>query len=206
MRILLIDNYDSFTYNLVDYFEDLKCNVIVFRNNEIPEKYFTLEGLKKIDAIVISPGPGEPQNAGDLMKFISATIELKPYLGVCLGMQAIALHFQHFVKKARLPMHGKISQMSLIDSPIFENITNPMEIGRYHSLVIEMNESIPQNLLVLGHCKGEIMAIQHQKLPIFAVQFHPESILTKDGKQFLKNWIQFVYSRINFNNLNSDQK
>ena len=187
--LVLIDNYDSFTYNLVHYFEEIGQKVKVFRNDEVQTK----EVLDiNPDYLVISPGPSTPKNSGiciDLIKENSKNKNPKPLLGVCLGHQAIAEAFGANVVQSGKPIHGKVSKISHYKSKLFKNIKNPFNATRYHSLIVE-NETLPKILEITAITDDKvIMAIQHKKLPIFGVQFHPESIATDFGHQLLKNFL-----------------
>ena len=187
--LILIDNYDSFTYNLVHYFEEIGQSVKVFRNDEISvEKVFKL----KPKFIVISPGPSSPKNSGiclDLIKKNSELPDPTPLLGVCLGHQAIAEAFGGIVIQSGKPVHGKVSKIYHEKTKLFRNINNPFNATRYHSLIVKRS-SIPENFNITATIKdGTIMAIEHSKAPIFGVQFHPESIATDSGHQLLKNFL-----------------
>lgn len=187
--LVLIDNYDSFTYNLVHYFEEIGQKVKVFRNDEVQTK----EVLDiNPDYLVISPGPSTPKNSGiciDLIKENSKNRNPKPLLGVCLGHQAIAEAFGANVIQSGKPIHGKVSKISHYKSKLFKNIKNPFNATRYHSLIVE-NKTLPKILEITAITDDKvIMAIQHKKLPIFGVQFHPESIATDFGHQLLKNFL-----------------
>ena len=187
--LILIDNYDSFTYNLVHYFEEIGQKVKVFRNDEITvEKTLNF----KPDYLVISPGPSSPQNSGiciDLIKENSKLNKPIPMLGVCLGHQAIAEAFGGIVIQSGSPIHGKVSEITHSNSKLFKNIKSPFNATRYHSLIIQ-KRSVPKILKVTAKIKdGTIMAIEHKNLPIFGVQFHPESIATEFGHQLLKNFL-----------------
>jgi len=186
--ILMIDNYDSFTYNLVQYLGEMGEKLIVYRNDKI-----TLEEIKKLkpDHIVISPGPGRPEDAGiskDLIREFAGKI---PILGVCLGHQCIGEVFGGKVVGAKRLMHGKTSLIYHNGKDIFKGIENPFEATRYHSLIVE-RESLPSCLEITAETKEkEIMGLKHKDYPIWGVQFHPESILTKEGKKILKNFVSF---------------
>jgi len=187
--LVLIDNYDSFTYNLVHYFEEIGQKVKVFRNDEVQTK----EVLDiNPDYLVISPGPSTPKNSGiciDLIKENSKNKNPKPLLGVCLGHQAIAEAFGANIIQSGKPIHGKVSKISHYKSKLFKNIKNPFNATRYHSLIVE-NKTLPKILEITAITDDKvIMAIQHKKLPIFGVQFHPESIATDFGHQLLKNFL-----------------
>ncbi|MFH1360434.1 MAG: aminodeoxychorismate/anthranilate synthase component II [Candidatus Omnitrophota bacterium] len=184
--ILVIDNYDSFTYNLVQYLGELGADLKVIRNDKI-----TLEGIKKINPqqIVISPGPGRPEGAGisvDIIKSLAAKI---PILGVCLGHQCIGYAFGGKIIRAKKLMHGKTSLIHHHQKDIFKSIKNPFEATRYHSLVVE-KKSLPKCLEITAWTKdGEIMGVRHKEYPLKGVQFHPESILTDEGKKILSNFL-----------------
>ena len=185
----MIDNYDSFTYNLVQYFGELKAELKVFRNDEL-----TIEKIKKIGpaGIVISPGPGRPEDAGvsvDIIKELSPKI---PILGVCLGHQAIGYAFGGKIVSAKKLMHGKTSPIYHNKTQLFKAIPNPFEATRYHSLVIE-KKTLPKCLELIAWTKDkEIMGVRHKTFPLWGVQFHPESILTRYGKDILKNFLSLI--------------
>lgn len=184
--ILMIDNYDSFTYNLVQYFGDLGCRVKVFRNDEISLDRISRQ---KFDSIVISPGPGRPENAGISVELIKRFEGKKPVLGVCLGHQCIGYVYGGKIIGAKKLMHGKTSLVYHNNQDIFKDVPNPFSATRYHSLVIE-KQSIPSILEITAWSDdGEIMGIKHRKYQIFGVQFHPESILTAEGKKILINFL-----------------
>jgi anthranilate synthase component 2/para-aminobenzoate synthetase component 2 len=185
--ILMIDNYDSFTYNLVQYFGELGEEIRVFRNDRISIR--DIESLLP-DRIVISPGPGTPQNAGISVDVIRHFWEKLPILGVCLGHQAIAEAFNGEVVRNNRLMHGKTSPIFHDGKTIFSGLPNPFEATRYHSLVIR-RETLPACLEISAETReGEIMGVRHRELPIEGVQFHPESILTKSGMDLLKNFLK----------------
>ena len=187
--IILIDNYDSFTYNLVHYFQEIGEKVKVYRNDEKESDFFIKEKPK---FLVISPGPSSPRNAGICLELIKKNSELKypiPTLGVCLGHQAIAEAFNSKVVQSGKPVHGKVSLIHHNSLGLFNNLKNPFKATRYHSLIIE-KESISKNLNITAKTEdGVIMGIQHVKLPFYGVQFHPESIATEHGHQIVKNFI-----------------
>jgi len=180
--ILLLDNFDSFTCNLADYFLQLGIDCEIKRNNCPLEEIIT----KDYKAIVISPGPGTPYDSGILMDIISHYHDKIPMLGICLGHQALGIYFGAKLKKAILPKHGKISSMTCQHDPIFTGLPEQFNVTRYHSLVID---ELPEYLTTLAStADGEIMAFRHNHLPIYGLQYHPEAILTEFGKEILKNW------------------
>lgn len=184
---VLIDNYDSFTYNLVQYLQELNERVVVFRNDKT-----TLKEIQKLSPqrIVISPGPSIPKNAGISLSVIKHFAGKVPILGVCLGHQCIGEAFGGKIIKAKRIMHGKTSTITHDGKTIFSNIPNPFEATRYHSLCIE-KETLPDVLEVSAVSEdGEIMGVRHRKYPLEGVQFHPESILTKHGKDILDNFLR----------------
>jgi len=185
--ILMIDNYDSFTYNLVQYLGELGAQVKVFRNDKItPDKIRAL-GPKKI---VISPGPGRPEDAGISCAVISEFAGKVPILGVCLGHQCLGYVYGGRIVGAKNLMHGKTSRIYHNQKAIFKGIANPFEATRYHSLVVE-KKSLPSCLEITAWTKeGEIMGLKHRTLPLWGVQFHPESILTGCGKEILANFLK----------------
>lgn len=185
--ILVIDNYDSFTYNLVQYLGELRQKVEVFRNDKI-----SLSEIKKLKpaSIVISPGPGRPKDAGISNDCIREFYKQYPILGVCLGHQCIAYCFGAKIIPAKKLMHGKTSLIYHHKKGLFENIPSPFEAARYHSLLVKP-DTITSNLIVTARTKdNEIMGIRHKKFPVFGVQFHPESILTACGKKILLNFVK----------------
>ncbi len=187
--ITVIDNYDSFTYNLVQYLAVLGAEIKVFRNDKV--SVVEIESMQPM-AIVISPGPCTPREAGisvDLVKKLSGTV---PILGVCLGHQAIAEAFGAEITRAGQIMHGKTSMIEFCDSPLYAGIKSPALVGRYHSLVVR-KDSLPPELVVDASSEDEeIMGLRHKKHPTHGVQFHPESILTPCGKKLLKNFLRIV--------------
>lgn len=187
--ILMIDNYDSFTYNLVQYLGEMGEELKVFRNDAL-----TLDQIKKLKParIVISPGPGSPKDAGISKTVIREMGAVTPILGVCLGHQCIGEVFGGKVIGAKRLMHGKTSQIFHDGKAIFKNIDNPFVATRYHSLIVE-KESLPKDLFVTAETKEkEIMGLQHRRFPIYGVQFHPESILTQSGKAILRNFLSLT--------------
>lgn len=186
--ILMIDNYDSFTYNLVQYFGELKADLKVYRNDEV-----SIAQIKKMhpEKIVISPGPGRPQGAGICVDIINTFEGKIPILGVCLGHQCIGYAYGGKIIQAKRLMHGKTSLISHDQKELFRFIDNPFEATRYHSLVID-EKTLPACLEVTARTKDkdkEIMGVRHKKFPVWGVQFHPESILTGAGKAILKNFL-----------------
>jgi len=185
-KIAVIDNYDSFTYNLVHYLEDLNTVVAVYRNDE-----FELDELEKFDKILLSPGPGIPEEAGLLKAVISKYAESKSILGVCLGQQAIGEVFGGVLINLDKVFHGVASKVtkSVTDEALFDKLPNEFEVGRYHSWVVA-NKGFPDVLEITSVDEsGQIMSLRHKKLDIKGVQFHPESVLTPFGKQILENWV-----------------
>lgn len=188
--ILMIDNYDSFTYNIVQYFYELGQEVVVKRNDEITIE--DIENMNNIDAIVISPGPCTPNEAGISVNVIKKFKGVYPILGVCLGHQSIGQAFGSKIVKAKCLMHGKTSKIYHNEKGLFEGIPNPFNAVRYHSLVID-ESTLPQDIEITARSDdGEIMAIEHKKYPIWGVQFHPESILTEYGMKILENFIHLA--------------
>lgn len=186
--ILVIDNYDSFTFNLVQYIKNIGEEVTVIRNDQL-----TLEDISsmKPDFILISPGPGNPDTAGICLDVVKRFYNEIPILGVCLGHQIIAQAFGGVVKKATKPMHGKISSIDHDERNIFDDIPSPLEVTRYHSLVVD-EETLPSCLEISAKSEdGEIMAIRHKQYKVEGVQFHPESILTESGQQMIRNFFKY---------------
>ncbi len=187
--LLVIDNYDSFTYNLVQYLGELGADMEVFRNDEI-----TLDEITKKNptGILISPGPCTPDDAGISLSVIDRFHQEKPIFGVCLGHQAVGQHFGGNVVRAARVMHGKTSLIYHKRHGILEGLDNPFVATRYHSLLVE-RETFPDCLEITAETdQGEIMGLQHKSLPIFGVQFHPESILTVEGKRLLGNFLELI--------------
>lgn len=186
MKIIVIDNYDSFTYNLVHYLEALDCEVTVYRNDE-----FELEELQKFDKILLSPGPGIPDEAGLLKDVIKKYASSKSILGICLGMQAIGEIFGGRLTNLEQVYHGVATKVRKVaDDSLFNAIPEEMEVGRYHSWNVSA-ENFPDVLEITSvDEKGQIMSLKHKTLDVKGVQYHPESILTPFGKKILENWIK----------------
>lgn len=188
-RILLIDNYDSFTYNLLDYISAIGFEVTVIRNDECNgnEGWFDLYEL-----IVLSPGPRTPDEAGNLMKIIQEQYHRRPILGICLGHQALGCFFGANLIKAKRPMHGKTSAIHYLSHPIFNKLSNPFRAMRYHSLLLS---DWPEDLLPLAFSdENELMCFTHKIRPIIGFQFHPESIMTPEGLNLLRNTLCYLLS------------
>ncbi len=181
--ILIIDNYDSFVYNIARYFEELGERVSVKRNDVITDTDL------KAKAIVISPGPCSPHEAGASLEIVAKYSGQLPILGVCLGHQCIGEVFGGVVTRAKRPMHGEASEISHSGKGVFKSIPNRFNAGRYHSLIVETDENNPALDITARSDIGEIMGLQHRDHPTFGVQFHPESILTEHGHTMLKNFI-----------------
>jgi anthranilate synthase component 2 len=184
-KILVIDNYDSFTYNLVHYLQDLDCDVTVKRNDQL-----TLEEAEPFDKIVLSPGPGIPDEAGLLKSIIKEYAKTKSILGVCLGQQAIGEVFGGTLINLDSVFHGVATQVKICvdDEIIFKGLNKTIDVGRYHSWVIDPN--LPKELEATSFDEnGQIMSLRHKVYDVKGVQFHPESVLTPNGKQMLENWI-----------------
>ena len=185
--LFMLDNYDSFTYNLVQYFEELGTPVHVARNDQCT--LADIEALKP-DYICVSPGPGNPDRAGLTLELIKHFAGKLPILGVCLGHQAIAQAFGGKVIHAKQVMHGKVSAITHNNSDVFAGLPSPLTVTRYHSLAVEAR-SLPECLEITAQADdGEIMGLRHKELPISAVQFHPESILSEHGHDLLKNFLE----------------
>ena len=184
--ILLLDNYDSFTYNLAQYLGELGCQVEVHRNDRISVEQIA---QRKPERIVISPGPCTPQEAGICVELIRKLAGKIPILGVCLGHQAIGAAFGGKIIRAPKLFHGKTSQIRHDGSGVFRGLPNPFTATRYHSLIVE-RKSLPKELQVTAETDDNIiMGMQHREYPLMGVQFHPESVLTESGKQLLKNFL-----------------
>jgi anthranilate synthase component 2 len=186
--VVVIDNYDSFTYNLVQYLGELGAQVTVLRNDAVGVEDVA---AARPDRIVISPGPGRPEDAGITMDVIRRLGERIPTLGVCLGHQAIGAVFGGRVVRAPAPMHGKTSTIEHTGTSVFRGIEGPFLASRYHSLVID-EAGFPAELEITARTKGDgiIMGVRHRRWPVHGVQFHPESILTSDGRHMLRNFLE----------------
>ena len=191
VRMLLIDNYDSFTYNLVQAFAAMGADVMVYRNDAV-----TTEAALALEPshLVISPGPGRPEDAGVSLAMIGAFAGRIPILGVCLGHQSLVQHFGGEIVRADRLMHGKTSLARHDGKTIFEGLSQPLEVGRYHSLCAE-HETLPDVLEVTAETdRGEIMGVRHKELPLEGVQFHPESVLTPEGDKLMSNFLRMTAS------------
>ena len=185
-KILVVDNYDSFVFNLVQYLQQLGAEVVVKRNDEV-----NAESINGFDGVLLSPGPGTPEDAGACIEIVNAAIEKqKPLLGVCLGHQAIGTALGGKVSRAPELLHGKTSQVQHKNEGVFKDLKSPFRATRYHSLAIE-TPSVPEELLVTATTDtGVIMGVKHKSAPIEGVQFHPESVLTQGGHRLLANWLE----------------
>ena len=187
VRMLLIDNYDSFTYNLVQAFAAMGADVLVYRNDAI-----TVDNALQLEPthLVISPGPGRPEDAGVSLAMIDAFARRVPMFGVCLGHQCLVSHFGGDIVPAERLMHGKTSMAKHDGKTIFDGLSQPFEVGRYHSLCAE-HHSLPDVLELTAETdRGEIMGVRHKELPLEGVQFHPESVLTPEGDQLMANFLR----------------
>ena len=191
VRMLLIDNYDSFTYNLVQAFAAQGADVTVYRNDAITvEEALALEPTH----LVISPGPGRPEGAGVSLAMIAAFADKVPILGVCLGHQSLVQHFGGAIVRAERLMHGKTSMAKHDGKTIFDGLSQPFEVGRYHSLCAE-HETLPDVLELTAETeRGEIMGVRHKTLPLEGVQFHPESVLTPEGDRLMASFMRMTTS------------
>jgi anthranilate synthase component II len=191
MKVLMIDNYDSFTYNLVQYLGELGAQVETVRNDEITaQEILARPAATRPDRIMISPGPCSPTEAGISVELIQQAAGKIPLLGVCLGHQAIGAAFGGEIVRAKTLMHGKTSQIEHTGQSVFRDLPSPMTVTRYHSLAVR-RETLPADLIVTSWTQdGEIMGMQHKTLPVHGVQFHPESILSQHGHAMLKNFLE----------------
>ncbi len=190
VKVLLIDSYDSFTYMLKDYLEQAGALCTVLRNDDLR----ILEIALQFDAIVLSPGPQDPRHAGLLMEVINRCHEYKPILGVCLGHQAIGEFFGSVLEKAELPKHGKIDELTHTEDLLFKGVPSVFKATRYHSLLLTQ---VADCLTVIASSKKqEVMAIKHNRLPIWGIQFHPESCSTEDGLTIIKNFLLLATQKL----------
>lgn len=183
---LMIDNYDSFVYNLILYFKELGCQIEIKRNDEI-----TIDEIrcKNYAGIIISPGPKSPKDAGISLDIIREFYREIPILGICLGHQAIAHAFGGLVVKGKVPMHGKVSTFTHENTPLFSNLPSSFLVTRYHSLVVE-EETLPKELMVTGRTGDHVvMSLAHRRYPVYGLQYHPEALLTQYGHEVLQNFI-----------------
>ena len=187
-KILVVDNYDSFVFNLVQYLQQLGAEVVVKRNDEV-----NADSINGFDGVLLSPGPGTPEDAGACIEIVNAAIEKhKPLLGVCLGHQAIGAALGGKVSRAPELLHGKTSQVKHNNEGVFKDLKSPFTATRYHSLAIE-TASVPEELVITATtAEGVIMGVKHISAPIEGVQFHPESVLTEGGHHLLANWLTEV--------------
>ncbi|MBC7303371.1 MAG: aminodeoxychorismate/anthranilate synthase component II [Nocardia sp.] len=201
MRVLVVDNYDSFVFNLVQYLGQLGADVVVWRNDD--PRLDDLDTLLTVgdeagafDGVLVSPGPGSPDRAGASIPLVHAAAEHSmPLLGVCLGHQAIGEAFGGTVDRAPELLHGKTSEVFHLGSGVLAGLPDPFTATRYHSLTV-LPETVPEELVVVGHTEsGIVMAVRHRTLPIHGVQFHPESVLTQGGHRMLANWLEVCGER-----------
>jgi anthranilate synthase/aminodeoxychorismate synthase-like glutamine amidotransferase len=191
-KVLFIDNFDSFTYNLVDDFCKRDCEAKVYRADTELEELKTVAGEFGPDLLVISPGPGTPDTAGVSLSAVGYFKDKLPILGVCLGHQVIVQYFGGKISHAPEPMHGKPSRVTHNQKGIFAGVENPLQAGRYHSLCVA---ELPESLERTAEFEGIVMGVEHKELPIFGVQFHPESILTPAGGKIIENILSIAASR-----------
>ena len=188
--ILLIDNYDSFSYNLFQLVGEVNPDVVVYRNDKI-----SIDEIRSLnpEAIILSPGPGKPENAGICIDVVKEFYDKIPILGVCLGHQAICIAFGAKVSYAKRLMHGKSSIISLDNDSIFEGLESEISVGRYHSLSLK-EDTLPESLRIISKAMddGEVMAVRHNDFNVYGLQFHPESILTPDGLKIIENFLENV--------------
>jgi para-aminobenzoate synthetase component II len=190
-KILVVDNYDSFVFNIVQYLQQLGAEVVVKRNDEV-----NANSINEFDGVLLSPGPGTPEDAGACIEIVNAAIEKqKPLLGVCLGHQAIGAALGGKVSRAPELLHGKTSQVQHKNEGVFKDLKSPFRATRYHSLAIE-NPNFPNDLTITATTEsGVIMGVKHKTAPIEGVQFHPESVLTEGGHRLLANWLSTTSSK-----------
>jgi len=187
MKIAVIDNFDSFVFNLIRYLKELGCEVDVMRNDAID-----VEKVAQASGILLSPGPGVPKEAGNLMAIIEQFHHSKPILGVCLGHQALGEFFGANLIKSQVPIHGEARSIHILENKhLFQHLENELDVGRYHSWVLELDTEVPIIPTAVDE-KGEVMALRHKTLPLHGVQFHPESILTPSGRKIIENWVKGI--------------
>ena len=187
--LLMIDNYDSFVYNLVRYFEELGEEIVIYRNDKI-----SIEDIQNmnVDGIVISPGPKSPKEAGLSLEIIDKFKGKLPILGICLGHQCIGYYFNAVIKKGNEPVHGKIFNITHNNKDLFHNVKNPLRVTRYHSLIVS-RENLPDTIEITSETEDKvIMGIKHKEYPIYGVQFHPEAEMTEEGHKILNNFIKIT--------------
>ncbi|APM38653.1 anthranilate synthase component II [Clostridium kluyveri] len=189
--ILMIDNYDSFTYNLYQYIGELYEDIVVVRNDEVSVE--DIEKFKNLQGIVISPGPGVPEDSGICIEVIKKYGKDIPILGICLGHQAIAVAYGGDVVRAKEIRHGKTSMVEHVENELFKGIKSPIRAMRYHSLIVDEESIIPTHIIKIAESDdGVLMGIKHSVYPVYGLQFHPESILTECGRGIIKNFLQEV--------------
>lgn len=187
--LLMIDNYDSFVYNLVRYFQELGEEIIIYRNDKISIE--DIEGMD-IDGIVISPGPKSPKEAGLSLEIIDKFKGKLPILGICLGHQCIGYYFNADIKKGNEPVHGKMFDITHNNKGLFQNVKNPLRVTRYHSLIVS-RDNLPDDIEITSETEDKvIMGIKHKDYPIYGVQFHPEAEMTEEGHKILNNFINIT--------------
>lgn len=186
--ILMIDNYDSFVYNLVRYFKEINEDIIVYRNDKI-----NISEINKlnIDGIVISPGPKSPMESGICLDIIDEFKDKLPILGVCLGHQCIGHYFGGNVVRGKEPVHGKIAYINHNNEGVFKNVKSPLRVTRYHSLIVK-NEELKDLYITASTEEGVVMGIKHKSYPIYGVQFHPEAEMTEEGHKILQNFVDIT--------------
>lgn len=189
MKVLIIDNYDSFTYNLVHLIEGCVQGYEVWRNDEI-----NFGRVQEFDAIVLSPGPGIPGEAGQMPELIKRFADVKPILGVCLGCQALGEYFEAHLFNMNTVMHGVQTSIRIVDnSCLYKGLTSEIKVGRYHSWALQI-ENFSDLIPTAYDEDGVLMSFRHNSLPIYGIQYHPESIMTPEGKQIIENWISLLTS------------
>ncbi len=191
MKILFFDNYDSFTFNLVHYLQEIGVEVFVINQENIAD---SPEFNMQADALVVGPGPNTPQESGKLLEYMQSCIERNmPILGVCLGHQALGVILGLTLEHAKYPMHGKASVLHHTETDIFHGLSSPMSVARYHSLIVRDSKNSTKDIQVFMRDEWEqIMSFRHRNLPLWGIQFHPESVLTPEGKQLLRNWVNEI--------------